>query len=189
MGGGGGRLLGAHIVIILVIMAWVSFTMVLLFLVLNKLGLLHISAEDKMAGMDQTCHGGLPRRRHEWQAGPWHQRVHTQVGARHEASAGSSVSTEATTAGMVAARAVQELWNGSDVEQKRTYPPDLLAGEGGDSDCGVHHRLRLPLPSPVSWKRGEGRKRKKKERRVIWSKIYCKASQWDISNMCKIIML
>uniref|UniRef100_A0A0E0F5E2 Uncharacterized protein n=1 Tax=Oryza meridionalis TaxID=40149 RepID=A0A0E0F5E2_9ORYZ len=82
--------------------------------------------------------------------------------------------TQVTTMGMVAARAMQELWNGSDAEQKRTYPPDLLAGEGGDSDCGVHHRSRLPLPSPVSWKRGEGRKRKKKERRVIWSKIYCK---------------
>nr|CAE05520.1 OSJNBa0038P21.13 [Oryza sativa Japonica Group] len=145
-------------------MAWVSFTMALLFLVLNKLGLLRISAEDKMAGMDQTRHGGLPRRRRERQARPWHWRVHAQVGARH---AGSSVSTEATTAGMVAARAVQELWNGSDTEQKRTYPPVLLAGEGGDNDCGVHHWLRLPLPSLVSWKRGEGRKRKKKERRAI----------------------
>jgi hypothetical protein len=78
------------------------------------------------------------------------------------------------TTGMVAVRAVQELWNGSNAEQKSTYPPDLLDGEGGDSDCGVHHRPRLPLPSPVSWKRGEGRKRKTKETRVIWLKIYCK---------------
>jgi Amt family ammonium transporter len=57
--GGGGRLLGAHIVMILVIAAWVSFTMGPLFLVLNKIGLLRISAEDEMAGMDQTRHGGF----------------------------------------------------------------------------------------------------------------------------------
>jgi Amt family ammonium transporter len=57
--GGGGRLLGAHIVMILVIAAWVSFTMGPLFLVLNKIGLLRVSAEDEMAGMDQTRHGGF----------------------------------------------------------------------------------------------------------------------------------
>lgn len=99
------------------------------------------------------------------------------------------MSTEAMTAGMVAVRAVQELWNGSNTEQKRTYPPDLLDGEGGESDCGVHHRPRLPLPLPVSWKRGEGRKRKKKKTRVIWSKIYCKCISVAYLNMCKIIMV
>uniref|UniRef100_A0A0E0QQS7 Ammonium transporter AmtB-like domain-containing protein n=1 Tax=Oryza rufipogon TaxID=4529 RepID=A0A0E0QQS7_ORYRU len=58
MGSGGGRLLGAHIVVILVIVAWVSFTMALLFLVLNKLGLLRISAEAQ-----DGWHGpGAPRR-------------------------------------------------------------------------------------------------------------------------------
>ncbi|EMS52137.1 Ammonium transporter 1 member 2 [Triticum urartu] len=57
--GGGGRLLGAHVVLILVIAAWVSCTMGPLFLALNKLGLLRISAEDEMAGMDQTRHGGF----------------------------------------------------------------------------------------------------------------------------------
>uniref|UniRef100_J3LEV7 Ammonium transporter n=1 Tax=Oryza brachyantha TaxID=4533 RepID=J3LEV7_ORYBR len=63
--GGGGRLLGAHIVVILVIAAWVSFTMAPLFLVLNKLGLLRISAEDEMAGMDQTRHGGFAYAYHD----------------------------------------------------------------------------------------------------------------------------
>ncbi|VAI47139.1 unnamed protein product [Triticum turgidum subsp. durum] len=70
--GGGGRLLGAHVVLILVIAAWVSCTMGPLFLALNKLGLLRISAEDEMAGMDQTRHGGRRRQR---------RRVHAQVGA------------------------------------------------------------------------------------------------------------
>ncbi|KAF0931566.1 hypothetical protein E2562_005533 [Oryza meyeriana var. granulata] len=63
--GGGGRMLGAHIVVILVIAAWVSFTMAPLFLVLNKLGLLRISAEDEMAGMDQTRHGGFAYAYHD----------------------------------------------------------------------------------------------------------------------------
>ncbi|XP_072958017.1 ammonium transporter 1 member 1 [Typha angustifolia] len=57
--GGGGRLLGAHVVQILVILGWVSCTMGPLFLILRKLGLLRISAEDEMAGMDLTRHGGF----------------------------------------------------------------------------------------------------------------------------------
>lgn len=57
--GGGGRMLGAHVVLILVIAAWVSCTMGPLFLALNKMGLLRVSAEDEMAGMDQTRHGGF----------------------------------------------------------------------------------------------------------------------------------
>ncbi|OAY71910.1 Ammonium transporter 1 member 1 [Ananas comosus] len=57
--GGGGRLLAAHVVQILVIFGWVTCTMGPLFLLLHKLGLLRISAEDEMAGMDLTRHGGF----------------------------------------------------------------------------------------------------------------------------------
>ncbi|KAI5014253.1 hypothetical protein ZWY2020_055643 [Hordeum vulgare] len=57
--GGGGRLLAAHIVQILVIAGFVSCTMGPLFFALKKLGLLRISAEDEMAGMDLTRHGGF----------------------------------------------------------------------------------------------------------------------------------
>ncbi|XP_075654308.1 ammonium transporter 1 member 1 [Castanea sativa] len=57
--GGGGRLLAAHVVQILVIVGWVSATMGPLFFVLHKLNLLRISAEDEMAGMDMTRHGGF----------------------------------------------------------------------------------------------------------------------------------
>ncbi|KAG1361888.1 ammonium transporter 1 member 2-like [Cocos nucifera] len=56
--GGGGRLLGAHIVQILVIAGWVSCTMGPLFYALHLIGLLRISPEDEMAGMDLTRHGG-----------------------------------------------------------------------------------------------------------------------------------
>uniref|UniRef100_A0A2N9I4V0 Ammonium transporter n=1 Tax=Fagus sylvatica TaxID=28930 RepID=A0A2N9I4V0_FAGSY len=44
---------------ILVIVGWVSATMGPLFFVLHKLKLLRISAEDEMAGMDMTRHGGF----------------------------------------------------------------------------------------------------------------------------------
>ncbi|URD83888.1 ammonium transporter 1 member, partial [Musa troglodytarum] len=44
---------------ILVILGWVSCTMGPLFFALHKLGLLRISAEDEMAGMDLTRHGGF----------------------------------------------------------------------------------------------------------------------------------
>ncbi|CAO2831962.1 unnamed protein product [Amaranthus hypochondriacus] len=57
--GGGGRLLGAHIVQILAIIGWVSFTMGPLFLILHKLKLLKISPDDEMSGMDLTRHGGF----------------------------------------------------------------------------------------------------------------------------------
>ncbi|KAL8483262.1 hypothetical protein ACS0TY_026088 [Phlomoides rotata] len=57
--GGGGRLLGAHVIQILVIIGWVSATMGPLFYGLHKLKLLRISEEDEMAGMDMTRHGGL----------------------------------------------------------------------------------------------------------------------------------
>ncbi|KAM7258635.1 hypothetical protein ACFE04_014376 [Oxalis oulophora] len=57
--GGGFNLLGAHLVQILVITGWVSVLMGILFFTLHKLNLLRISAEDEMAGMDQTRHGGF----------------------------------------------------------------------------------------------------------------------------------
>ncbi|KAI9122048.1 hypothetical protein K1719_006737 [Acacia pycnantha] len=57
--GGGVRLLGAHIVQILAIVAWVSVTMGTLFFVLHKLKLLRIASEEEMAGLDLTSHGGL----------------------------------------------------------------------------------------------------------------------------------
>ncbi|KAJ9555586.1 hypothetical protein OSB04_010200 [Centaurea solstitialis] len=57
--GGGGKLLAAHVIQILVIFGFVSATMGPLFLILNKLKLLRISAEDETAGMDMTRHGGF----------------------------------------------------------------------------------------------------------------------------------
>ncbi|XAR62710.1 hypothetical protein NMG60_11017567 [Bertholletia excelsa] len=57
--GGGGKLLAAQVIEILVIVGWVSATMGPLFVVLHKLNLLRISAEDELEGMDRTRHGGL----------------------------------------------------------------------------------------------------------------------------------
>ncbi|GFP90109.1 ammonium transporter 1 member 2 [Phtheirospermum japonicum] len=57
--GGGGKLLAAQIVQILVIIGWVSATMAPLFFALHKLKLLRVSSEDEMAGMDMTRHGGM----------------------------------------------------------------------------------------------------------------------------------
>ncbi|KNA03582.1 hypothetical protein SOVF_207730 [Spinacia oleracea] len=57
--GGGASLLAAHVVQILAIIGWVSFTMGPLFLVLHKLKLLRISSDDEMDGMDLTRHGGF----------------------------------------------------------------------------------------------------------------------------------
>ncbi|XVE72844.1 hypothetical protein DITRI_Ditri11bG0070800 [Diplodiscus trichospermus] len=57
--GGGGKLLAAHIVQILVVAGWVSVTMGTLFWLLQKLRLLRISSDDEMAGLDVTSHGGL----------------------------------------------------------------------------------------------------------------------------------
>lgn len=57
--GGGGRLLAAQIIQILVISGWVTVTMAPLFYGLHKLRLLRISAENEMAGMDLTVHGGF----------------------------------------------------------------------------------------------------------------------------------
>ncbi|KAI8006263.1 Ammonium transporter 1 member 2 [Camellia lanceoleosa] len=57
--GGGGKLLAAQLIEILVIFGWVSVTMGPLFYGLKKLKLLRISREDEMAGMDLTRHGGF----------------------------------------------------------------------------------------------------------------------------------
>lgn len=57
--GGGGRLVAAQVVGILVIAGWVSVTMGGLFYGLKKGKLLRISREDEMAGMDLTRHGGF----------------------------------------------------------------------------------------------------------------------------------
>ncbi|GKV39131.1 hypothetical protein SLEP1_g46944 [Rubroshorea leprosula] len=63
--GGGGRLLAAHIIQIVVIAGFVSATMGTLFYALSKLKLLRISADDEMAGMDPTRHGGFAYIYHE----------------------------------------------------------------------------------------------------------------------------
>lgn len=57
--GGGGKLLAANLIEILVLFGWVSATMGTLFIILKKLNLLRISAEDELEGMDKTRHGGL----------------------------------------------------------------------------------------------------------------------------------
>ncbi|VVB04418.1 unnamed protein product [Arabis nemorensis] len=57
--GGGGKLLGAQLVQIVVIIGWVSATMGTLFFILKKLKLLRISKQDEMKGMDIARHGGF----------------------------------------------------------------------------------------------------------------------------------
>ncbi|KAE8009910.1 hypothetical protein FH972_006316 [Carpinus fangiana] len=57
--GGGGKLLAAQVVQIVVILGWVTATMGPLFYVLHKLKLLRISRDDEVAGMDMTRHGGF----------------------------------------------------------------------------------------------------------------------------------
>eukprot|EP00250_Pteridium_aquilinum_P004119 c14351_g1_i1 orf=231-1769(-) len=57
--GGGGKLLAAQIIEVLVIGAWVTATMWPLFMILHKFNLLRISAEDELHGMDLTRHGGF----------------------------------------------------------------------------------------------------------------------------------
>ncbi|KAH7302364.1 hypothetical protein KP509_23G069300 [Ceratopteris richardii] len=57
--GGGGKLLAAQIIDILVITGFVSATMGPLFYLLHKMNLLRISAEDELHGLDLTRHGGF----------------------------------------------------------------------------------------------------------------------------------
>lgn len=63
--GGGGKLLAAQIIEILVIAGWVSATMAPLFYLLHKFNLLRISAEDELYGMDLTRHGGAAYSHHD----------------------------------------------------------------------------------------------------------------------------
>ncbi|CAL0309803.1 unnamed protein product [Lupinus luteus] len=63
--GGGGKLLAAHVMQILSIIAWVSVTMGLVFFILHKLNLLRTPPEEEMAGLDLTSHGGLAYEYHE----------------------------------------------------------------------------------------------------------------------------
>uniref|UniRef100_A0A2N9HP34 Ammonium transporter AmtB-like domain-containing protein n=1 Tax=Fagus sylvatica TaxID=28930 RepID=A0A2N9HP34_FAGSY len=63
--GGGGKLLAAQIVQILVVLGWVTATMGPLFYLLNKMKLLRVSRDDEMAGMDLTRHGGFAYAYHD----------------------------------------------------------------------------------------------------------------------------
>lgn len=63
--GGGGKLLAAQIIEILVVAAWVSGTMLPLFYLLHKFNLLRISPGDELDGMDLTRHGGSAYNHHE----------------------------------------------------------------------------------------------------------------------------
>ena len=55
---GGRKLLAAQLIETLVIIGWVTATIVPLFFVLHWSRLLRITPEDEMKGMDVTCHGG-----------------------------------------------------------------------------------------------------------------------------------
>lgn len=63
--GGGGKLLAAQIIEILVIAGWVTATMVPLFYLLRVFNLLRISTEDELYGMDLTRHGGAAYYHHD----------------------------------------------------------------------------------------------------------------------------
>lgn len=56
--GGGGTLLGAHILYIIVVFAWVFGLMVPFFLLLRKAGILRVPPEAEAAGLDVSYHGG-----------------------------------------------------------------------------------------------------------------------------------
>ncbi|RYQ91296.1 hypothetical protein Ahy_B09g097186 isoform A [Arachis hypogaea] len=63
--GGGGKLLAAQVIEILVVSGWVTATMLPLFYGLQKMSLLRISREDETAGMDLTRHGGFAYAYHD----------------------------------------------------------------------------------------------------------------------------
>ncbi|XP_015940325.1 ammonium transporter 1 member 2 [Arachis duranensis] len=63
--GGGGKLLAAQLIEILVVSGWVTATMLPLFYGLQKMNLLRISREDETAGMDLTRHGGFAYAYHD----------------------------------------------------------------------------------------------------------------------------
>nr|AAM95453.1 Ammonium transporter [Lotus japonicus] len=63
--GGGGKLLAAQVIEILVVCGWVTATMGPLFYGLHKTKLLRISEDDETAGMDLTRHGGFAYAYHD----------------------------------------------------------------------------------------------------------------------------
>ncbi|MCO5614078.1 hypothetical protein L7F22_068359 [Adiantum nelumboides] len=68
--GGGGKLLAAQLIEIVVIAGWVTATMGPLFYLLHKFNMLRISAEDELYGMDLTRHGGQAYYHNEDDASP-----------------------------------------------------------------------------------------------------------------------
>lgn len=56
--GGGGRLVAAHAVYILCIMAWSMGIMTPFFIILKKVGLFRVAPEIEAAGLDVSHHGG-----------------------------------------------------------------------------------------------------------------------------------
>jgi hypothetical protein len=60
--GGGGKLLGVAIVMILAIAGWTLAHMVPFFFVLRALGLLRVGEEEEMLGLDMSHHGGAAYR-------------------------------------------------------------------------------------------------------------------------------
>ncbi|KAL7115006.1 hypothetical protein ACP275_04G156800 [Erythranthe tilingii] len=68
--GGGWGLIGAQLVELLVIVGWVSLTMGPLFYLLHWLGILRISMDDEVAGLDISSHGGYAYNAHEEESGP-----------------------------------------------------------------------------------------------------------------------
>lgn len=94
--GGGGKLLGAQIIQILVIIGWVSATMGPLFYVLKKLKLLRVSPDDEMKGMDKTRHGGFAYVYHDEEVSS-----HPPQGFRIEPSSASPLPSNGSTNNVV----------------------------------------------------------------------------------------
>ncbi|KAL7153235.1 hypothetical protein ABFS83_04G153000 [Erythranthe nasuta] len=67
--GGGWGLIGAQLVELLAIVGWVSLTMGPLFYLLHWLGILRISMDDEVAGLDISSHGGYAYNAHEEESG------------------------------------------------------------------------------------------------------------------------
>ncbi|OIT34884.1 PREDICTED: ammonium transporter 1 member 3 [Nicotiana attenuata] len=68
--GGGWGLFGAQVVELLSIVVWVSLTMGPLFYVLQKLGILRITADEEIAGLDISSHGGYAYEANHEESGP-----------------------------------------------------------------------------------------------------------------------
>lgn len=56
--GGGGRLLGANLVLVLVVTGWVLTLMIPFFFILKQVGLLRVDPEEEHMGLDVSHHGG-----------------------------------------------------------------------------------------------------------------------------------